>query len=108
MIARHVPALSEAIARGSSLGDGAQLRSLLQTVGLCNVETSTEIRRFALSSFDDYFDPIERGGGSTGQRFLTLPEATRRAVREEVRRSLGSPEGPFEMEVEIRFAWGVR
>jgi ubiquinone/menaquinone biosynthesis C-methylase UbiE len=108
IIARHVPALQEVITRLFSLGDETRLHSLFQSAGLREVEISTEVRRFAHTSFDDYFEPFERGGGSTGQIFIELPEVLRQTVREEVQRSLGDPEGPFEIEVQVRFARGLR
>jgi hypothetical protein len=76
--------------------------------GFRDIETSTENHRFVLPSFDSYYGPFERGGGSTGQALVLLPEATRRAVREEMRRALGDTGGPVEIEVEIRIARGRR
>jgi hypothetical protein len=35
-----------------------------------------------------------RGGASTGQALISLPEPIRRAIREEMRRSLGDDGGP--------------
>jgi hypothetical protein len=55
-----------------------------------------------------YFAPIEQGAGSPGQAFVSLPDAARRAVREELRRQLGDTGGPIEVEVEYRFASGLR
>jgi hypothetical protein len=59
-----------------------------------------------LPSFDGYYGPFERGGGSTGQALMSLPESTRRAVREEMRQALGDDGGPVNIEVEIRIAGG--
>jgi hypothetical protein len=72
------------------------------------VETTTEAQRFVLPSFEAYFEPFEQGGASSGQAYLMLPEAERRAVREEVRRNLGDTGGPIAIEVEERFASGYR
>jgi ubiquinone/menaquinone biosynthesis C-methylase UbiE len=108
VIGRHMPAVAEAAARVFSLGDGTRLRSLFEQAGFTDVEITTEIHRFALPSFDAYFEPIERGGGSSGQAYIALPNELRRAVREEVRRDLGDTCGPIEVEVEIRFASGRR
>jgi len=104
VIGRHVPTLAEAASRVFSLGDEVRLRSLFEAAGFAEVEVSTEAHRFAVPSFDAYFEPVERGGGSSGQAYIALPEAVRRAVREEVRRDLGDTGGPIEIEVEIRFA----
>jgi ubiquinone/menaquinone biosynthesis C-methylase UbiE len=108
VIARHVPSLAEATARTFSLGDAARLRSLFEAAGFRDVEVTTETHRFSLPSFDAYFGPFERGGGSTGQAYVALPEAVRGAVRDEMRRSLGDTGGPIDIEVEFRFASGQR
>jgi ubiquinone/menaquinone biosynthesis C-methylase UbiE len=108
IMARHVPRLAEATARTFSLGDAAQLRSVFEAVGFGDVEITTEIHRFQLPSFDAYFGPFERGGASTGQAYVNLPEGMRGAIREEMRRSLGDTGGPIEIEVEFRYASGQR
>jgi ubiquinone/menaquinone biosynthesis C-methylase UbiE len=110
VIARgYAPALMEATARTFSLGEAARLRGMFEAAGFRDVETTTEAHRFVFPSFDDYYAPMEQGGGSTGQALLALSETDRRAVREEVRRSLGdSGDGPVAVEVEFRFASGVR
>jgi ubiquinone/menaquinone biosynthesis C-methylase UbiE len=108
IIARHVPSLVEATARTFSLGDEARLRSLFEGAGFRDVETTTVAHRFVLPSFEAYFAPFERGGASSGQAYVALSEAERRAVREEVRRNLGDTGGPIGIEVEQRFASGRR
>jgi hypothetical protein len=49
---------------------------------------------------------LSRGWGSPGQTYVSLPEETRRAVREDVRRDVGDTGGPIEIEVEFMFASG--
>src|SRR5262245_22393042 len=56
--------------------------------GFRDVQTTTEAQRFVLPSVEAFFGPFERGGGSSGQAYLTLPEAERRDVREEVKRNV--------------------
>ena len=107
-IARHVPSLMEATARIFSLGDETKLRSLFVAANFRDVEITTETHRFALPSFDTYFEPFEQGAGSPGQAFVSLPEETRRSVREEMRRDVGDTGGPIEIEVEYRFGSGRR
>ncbi|WP_262300397.1 hypothetical protein, partial [Microvirga sesbaniae] len=85
-----------------------RLRSLLEGAGFRDVDISTEAYRFTLPSFDAYFGPFERGGGSSGQALVALPEEVRRAVREEIRRDLRDTGGPIQIEVEIRIACGRR
>ena len=107
-IARHLPSLAKAAARVFSLGDETKLRSLFEAAGFRDVEIATEVHRFVLPSFNAYFEPFEQGAGSPGQAFVSLPEEARRAVREDVRRDLGDTGGAIEVEVEYRFASGLR
>jgi hypothetical protein len=72
------------------------------------VETTTEAHVFVFPSFDAYFEPFEQGGGSSGQAYVALPEAERRAVREEVQCSVGDTGGSIGIDVEFRFASGHR
>lgn len=107
-IARYMPSLTEAAARVFSLGNETRLRSLFAAAGFQDVEIATHRKAFTLPSFDAYFTPFEQGAGSPGQAFVSLPEAARRAVREEVRLDLGDAGGPIEVEVEYMFASGRR
>jgi SAM-dependent methyltransferase len=108
VIARYVPSLREAAARAFSLGDEPKLKSLLHGAEFRDVEITTEAHRFVLPSFDIYFEPFERGGASTGQALVSLPEETRRALREQVRRDLRDTGGAIEIEVKYRFGSGRR
>ena len=107
-IGRHAPVLAQAAARLFSLGDAARLRGLFERAGFGGVEIAAETGRLAFPSFDAYFESVERGGGSTGEAYIALPEEARRAVREEVRRDLGDTGGPIEVKVEVRIASGRR
>ena len=104
IVGRHVPDLIEAVARTFALGAAARLTSLFNAAGLVDIETHAVRHTFVLPSFDAYYGPFERGGGSTGQALATLPEELRRAVREEVRRDLGDRGGSVEAEAEYRIA----
>lgn len=108
VVAWHVPSLSEATARTFALGAATRLKSLFREAGFADVKTHAERHNFPLPSFDAYYGPFERGGASTGQALASLPEAIRRAIREEVRRGLADTGGPIEVEVEIGFASGRR
>jgi hypothetical protein len=72
------------------------------------VETHTVTHTFVLPSFDAYYAPFERGGGSTGQALAGLPDEIRQAVREETRRRLRDEGGPIGLETEYRIASGRR
>ncbi len=108
VMAKHLPALAEATARTFALGDPARLRLLFERAGFQDVKITTEAHRFSMPSFDAYFGPFERGGGSTGQAYLELSPSLREAVREEMRRSLGDIGGPVDIEVEFQFGSGQR
>jgi hypothetical protein len=69
---------------------------------------STKSHHFGVPSFDEYFDHVERGWGSSGLLYVALPHDTKRAVREDVRRHVGDQGGPLEIEVEFRFASGQK
>lgn len=108
IVARHEPDLAQAADRTFALGDATRLQQLFLDAGFLNIETNTEKHIFVLPTFDAYYGPFERGGGSTGQVLASLPEATRHAVREEMRQALGDAGGPVEIEVETRIASGRR
>src|SRR5262245_30466226 len=106
IIARHVPSLAPVASRLFSLGTEARLRTLYDGAGFHDVEVTTAAHCFDVRSFEDYFDPVERGWGSPGQAFVSLPEEARRAVREDVQRDVGDTGGPIQIDVEFRFASG--
>jgi len=108
IIARYVPSLAPDASRLFSLGDEHKLKALFADAGLHDVKIATARHRFDVASFDEYFDHVERGWGSSGQVFVSLPEETKRAVREDVRRDVGDTGGPIEIEVEFMFASGQK
>ena len=108
MIARYVPNLAESVARTFALAEAPKLRSLFDAAGFVDFATNTVGHAFVLPSFDAYYGPFERGGGSTGQALAALCEDIRRAVREEVRRDLSDTGGPIKAEAEYRIGSGQR
>ncbi len=102
--ARHKPELRNAIERTFRLGDELRLREMFATAGFRDVETTLEHHDFVLPSFSEYYEPFEAGGTSTGEVLRQLPEAARRAVREEVRQSLNDNGGPVMIPVEFLIA----
>jgi SAM-dependent methyltransferase len=108
IIARHVPNLADSVARTFALAEAAKLRSLFDTAGFGEFATDTIRHVFALPSFDAYYGPFERGGGSTGQALAGLSEELRRCIRKEVRGGLGDTGGPVKPEAEYRIASGQR
>lgn len=84
----HVPSQRDDVFRGFSLGDGRLLQESLARAGFEDVRVAGETREVAFESFDDYWGPVEDGGGRLGQIYKGLPDDARRAVIEEVRRRL--------------------
>jgi len=107
-IARYLPSLAESVTRTFALGEASQLQLLFDKAGFADFETNTVRHTFVLPSFDAYYGPFERGGASTGQALVALPEEIRCAIREEVRRDLADSGGPVEAEAEYRIASGRR
>jgi ubiquinone/menaquinone biosynthesis C-methylase UbiE len=105
-IARHVPSFAASATRVFSLGDEHKLRALFEQAGFVDVKMMIHSRRFPHPSFEAYFEHVERGWGSAGQAFVALPEETRRAVREDIRREVGDDGGPIEIEVEFMVGSG--
>jgi ubiquinone/menaquinone biosynthesis C-methylase UbiE len=68
----------------SALGDPDRLRGLLSGAGFRDVSVTAERRRVSYESFDEYWEPIERGGSRLGQFYLGLPGRQRRMVRQQV------------------------
>jgi hypothetical protein len=106
LMAHYMPSLEKDAARLFSLGNDKMLRALFADAGFSDITIATKMHRFAVPSFDDYFAHIERGWGSAGQVFVSLPEDIKRAVRDDARRDLGDNGGPIEIEVEFMFASG--
>jgi ubiquinone/menaquinone biosynthesis C-methylase UbiE len=108
IVARYVPSMAPDAARLFSLGDERKLAALFEAAGFRDVKIATANHRFRVASFDEYFDHVERGWGSAGQIFVSLPDETKRTVREDVRRDVGDTGGPIEIEVEFMFASGQK
>jgi SAM-dependent methyltransferase len=108
VIARYKPGLADAVTRLFALGDEARLRSMFNEAGFVDFETRTVKHTFVLPSFDAYYGPFERGGASTGQLLVALPQATRQAVREEMRQALNDTGGAIGIDVEHRIVSGRR
>lgn len=104
IIAPYVPSFAETVRRTFALGSEAQLRPLFKTAGFGDLQMVLQAHRFTLPSFDAYFGPFERGGGSSGQAYVALPQELRTRVRDELRRSLNDNGGPVHIDVEFGFA----
>jgi ubiquinone/menaquinone biosynthesis C-methylase UbiE len=109
IIARHVPSRAAAIRQHFGVSDRAQLHTLISDAGFRNVRVETEQREFKFESFDAYFGGIERGATLSGQEYVRLPPAIRRAVRDDVERSLArDPNGTIAVPMEVVIGSGQR
>ena len=81
---------------------------MFAAAGFHDFETTLERHDFVLPSFSKYYEPFEAGGTSTGEVLRQLPEASRRAVLEEVRQSLKDNGGPVTIPVELLIASGIK
>jgi ubiquinone/menaquinone biosynthesis C-methylase UbiE len=92
ILSRSLPDQREVLHLMFSLADAGHLERLLATVGFREISVTRETRESSFASFADYWAPIEEAPGSLPQAYRALPDASRQAVREEVRTRLA----PFE------------
>ena len=91
-----------------ALDDPVRLAQLLKDAGFADIHVELETREDAFAGFDEYWAPIEAGSGSIPQGYLSLSDAERRKVREEVKARLArflSGSG-LRMSVEMLIAHG--
>lgn len=109
-LSRHFPDRRDALYRPSALADADRLHALLTRAGFSDVSVTPERCSLAFESFEDYWEAIESGGGWLGQFYVELPQSGRRAVREEVHRSMERFKAGdrLVLEVEAFIGQGVR
>jgi SAM-dependent methyltransferase len=107
-LSRYLPDQREVLHLSFALADPGRLERLFSVAGFRDVSVRRETREGALESFDDYWSPIEEGIGLMPQAYQTLSEATRHAVRHEVRAGLSpfETDGRLVMSVEMLIAAG--
>jgi SAM-dependent methyltransferase len=81
------------------------LDRLWREAGVEDVETRELYASVDYEGFDDAWSSFTGGAGFSGTYCLSLDEPRREALREEYRRRLGSPNGPFRLTAR---AWAVR
>jgi hypothetical protein len=106
VISRLVPALRNTLYLSFSLADPRRLEGLLTGAGFRNVRVKCEKREDITGSFDEYWEPIEARIGSIPQSYLTLSDADRRSVREEVRARLSRFESGGELLMSVEMLIG--
>jgi ubiquinone/menaquinone biosynthesis C-methylase UbiE len=109
-LSRHLPQERAILYQPSALADADRLHGLLTEAGFHDVTVIAERRSLAFESFADYWEGVEAGGARLGQFYVGLAESQRRAVREEVQRSMAPFQsgGRLVLEVEAFIGRGVR
>lgn len=103
-----LPAQRDIIYLSWQLNDLPQLERLLTDAGFRDIRVERGKREAITESFEAYWEPIEAGVGSIPQAYLSLSEADRRAVREEVTARLSQFEsnGKLLMSIEMLIGRG--
>jgi len=84
-LAAQLPDDRDDLLRPFSLCDAEATSAIFTAAGFTDVATALEARSSRFMSFDDdFWEPIEAGGGRLGQAYLSLPPAQRHAVRQDV------------------------
>jgi SAM-dependent methyltransferase len=92
----------------SRFADPQALVDLLAAAGLRDVEGGQLVVSASYSGFDDLWEPFLAGVGPAGDLAASLDPDAQAALREEYRRRLGSPAGPFELQARAWYAAGRR
>ena len=85
-----------------------QLAALWRRAGLLDVRAGDLVVSAAYESFDDLWEPFTAGVAPAGAYTASLDEGRRRELRAEYARSLGAPEGGFELSARAWYAVGTR
>jgi SAM-dependent methyltransferase len=92
--------------RRPAFSEPEQLRKLWREAGFGHVEVGTLQVGHRYDGFEDFWASFEAGYGASGRYLASLDGTTRRALRREVQRRLGAPEGPFELGACARYVRG--
>ena len=108
-------ALDAAPERAGAIDDGrrvgydspSELGALFEACGLTDVATGELLVGADYADFDELWEPFSAGIGHSGGCFTSLEPGRRIAVRSDVHRRLGSPEGPFRLTARAWWARGI-
>jgi SAM-dependent methyltransferase len=87
-LVRHLPAERAGLFLAFTLADPRALAAALEAAGFRAVRVQAERRRVVFDSVEDFWAPIEAGGGRLGQAYRGLPVAARDDVQGRVREGL--------------------
>ena len=85
--------------------DADSLRELWRRTGLGDVVTAELVVAVDYDDYEDFWQPFLTGTGPAGAYCVSLEDAHRGALRDEVFQRLGAPAGPFTLTAR---AWAVR
>ena len=107
-LGRQLPAQGNAFQLSFSLGDAGRLEQMFVAAGFRDVRVERETRDGIIGSFEEFWNAIEAGTGQMPLAYLTLSEAQREAVREEVSAALlpFMSKGRLEMSIEMLIGSG--
>jgi len=97
-------AVGERMRPGVEDGDIAER---LERAGLEDVEQTVLVASTEYDGFDDFWDPFGLAVGPAGAYLAKADDERRAQVRDELRRRLGDPDGPFTLEARAWCARGV-
>jgi SAM-dependent methyltransferase len=83
-----------------------ELADLWRSTGLEDVEAGALEVSGSYAGFDDLWEPFTTGVAPSGAYAASLGDERREALREEFRRRLGSPPGPFQLGARAWYAIG--
>jgi ubiquinone/menaquinone biosynthesis C-methylase UbiE len=87
-LCRYLPDRAKELQLSFELADAGRLLGMFKAAGFRDVRVTRETREGVYESFEEYWAPIESGAGLMPQAYLSLPKATRKEVRDEVRERL--------------------
>jgi ubiquinone/menaquinone biosynthesis C-methylase UbiE len=107
-LSRHLPDQAQVLHLSFALREPELLEEMFRDAGFHDVRVQGETREGVIGSFDEYWAPIEAGTGQMPQAYLSLPDASRRAVRADVYDRLAQYEsnGQLVMSIEMLIAAG--
>ena len=84
-----------------------EIADVLARAGLEDVQAGSLATSAHYESFDDFWTPFTYAVGPAGGHLAKLTAEQQDAIREECRRQLGEPEGPFDLDARAWYACGV-
>lgn len=107
-LSKESPAHRDELLRPFALADPHDIEDLLTKAGLQDIHIERAVRRARFVSFEDFWEPIEAGGGRLGQAYLSLSHDARARVLRGVREGVAefSSHGEIVMDLEAYIATG--